>query len=383
VKILIDALSARIGGGITYIRSILPALYRADNRHEYHVLLSERYQESLIEGLPPGTYPLVVSLQATPLIYRWWYLQTEVPRILRDGLFHMLFTVAEIGTVNAPCPSVVLVRNNVFFAKKSAFSPFQRLQLVAYRAIRQPFVYLTLYRADRLVFVSDAFRQEVTKQKRRLSQAKTCVIHHGISPDFNANSTLARGNSIFDGHPYLLAVSTLMPHKNYETLLNAFARLKFSAPHLHLVIAGSINHGSLYHALLTLAEKLAIIERVHFSGEVPHEKLPALYRQASAFILSSRLESFCHPLVEAMACGVPVIASDLPVCQEICQDAALYFSPNDIDTLVDHIMTVTCNPAVRNTMVQKGLGRAQQFSWDRTAEKLLQVLEEVSNMGHY
>ncbi len=115
--------------------------------------------------------------------------------------------------------------------------------------------------------------------------------------------------------------------------------------------------------------------RVHFVGRLGHERLAAFYRKASVFILPSRLETFGHPLVEAMA---SVVASDIPVCREICRDATRYFPPDDIETMVNQVRTVLREPGVRGALVQKGLERAQDFNWDSTAEQLVQVFEEIA-----
>ena len=118
---------------------------------------------------------------------------------------------------------------------------------------------------------------------------------------------------------------------------------------------------------------------MHFLGSMEYEKLPHLYRNALVFVLPSRLETFGHPLVEAMASGVPIVASDLPICREICQNAALYFDVNDASELAQRIVTLIENPELRQRLREFGLERAKEFSWERTAAQMVEIFEEVIN----
>lgn len=385
MRILIDATMVREGGGVTYIRHILPALVRQDGNHEYHVLLSKRYQSKLIANLPDGIYAITPDLPAEPLFRRFWYLQTAVPRLLRGGGFDLLFSTAEFSPLHTPCPLVVAAHNLKLYAPLRVFPHIhQRLQLILRRLLRQPFVYRTLRRADRVVFVSEALRREVITQMR-LNVEKTRVIYHGVSHAFFSAKGSNPGSSITNGQPYLLSVSTLAPHKNFESLLHAFARVvaRDEGQGMHLVIAGSTTRNARLHQSLAMqAHTLGVSSRVHFMGRVEHDRLPPLYRDAAVFILSSRLESFGLPLVEAMASGVPVVASDLQVCREICRDAALYFLPDDPETLATHVLAVLREQAIAQTLSSRGLRYAQDFSWDNTARQLVQVFEEVMLEHH-
>lgn len=381
MEILINALSAREGGGVTYIKHLLPALVREGKSHEYHVLLSQRYQRNLIECLPLEVHPLILDLRATPLLYRWWYIQRNLPKLLRQRRFGLLLTVNEIGTLWSPCPHVVLVRNLNIYAPLVALSNWRdRMRLLIYRIAREPLAYLTLRRADRIVFVSRSFCRQVTEQLH-LEPSKARVVYHGVNPIFSTVGNRVKG----DGHsispeqgPYLLAVSTIVPHKNYKTLLAAFAMVRHPEGdrEVNLAIAGGIGDVALYRSLKQQVQALAISDRVHFLGRVEYESLPTLYRNAIALIFPSRLETFGHPLVEAMASGTPVVASDLPVCHEICQDAALYFQPDDVTGLANHITALLKGPGLRQSLREKGLQRATQFSWEHTAAQMVRIFEE-------
>lgn len=376
MRILIDALGARVGGGITYIQCILPALLRLGRKHSYAVLLSPRYQRALIDGLPKSVEAIHWDVPAQPLARRWWYQQTELPQLLKRGSFDLFFAPGESSYFRVPTRFVIMARNPSIYASTDAFGS-QRVRLLLHRLVRQPLVFFSLHKADRVVFVSEAFRNQVMRQMH-LTTDKTRVVHHGLSPIFwqpfvQSEPALAHPS---DTQPYLLAVSTINPHKNYETLLRAYARLPADAP--HLVIAGKPMHQPTYHQLQAIVAQEQIEDRVHFLGVVPYQELPALYQRATAFVFPSRLETFGHPLVEAMASGTPVIASDLPVCKEICRDVALYFAPDDVGGLVGHMQQLLCDVNLRNRLVQRGRERAEDFSWDESARRLVEVFEELA-----
>lgn len=378
MRILIDATTAREGGGTTYIRNILPALLRQAEVHEYHILLSSLYQGKLITELPEKLKPVAPRLPATPLV-RWLYLQMVVPHLLRRGGFDLFFSVSEVSALHTPCPRVVLAQNLKFYTPLNSFPQFsQRWHLLIRRLTRQPFAYLTVRSADRIIFVSESFRQTVMA-RMHLCREKTQVIYHGLNPVFRLANDELSADPIVGIGPYLLTVSSITEHKNVETLLQGFARVivEGADQELQLTVVGSSLNTGLCQSLLSQASALGIANRVHFVGHVEPERLVTFYRNAKVFVLPSRLESFGLPLIEAMACGAPVVASDLPVCREICKDAALYFSPSDPETLATQVLTILRRTDMAEELIQRGLERAKDFSWDNTAQQLVRTFEEV------
>lgn len=132
-------------------------------------------------------HPVIVDLPAEPLWRRWWWMQRAMPKILKNGKFDLLFTVTEIGTLHPPCPHIVMCRNLNIFAPLGSLNGHRLLKQLRYRLFREPLAYLTLLRADRIVFVSRAFLRQVTRQLH-LNSSKTCVIYHGVNPIFFTRS---------------------------------------------------------------------------------------------------------------------------------------------------------------------------------------------------
>jgi glycosyltransferase involved in cell wall biosynthesis len=182
---------------------------------------------------------------------------------------------------------------------------------------------------------------------------------------------------------YLLYVGTLQPRKNLSRLIEAFARLA-GAPafadvqqsdSLRLVLAG--RRGWLYDDLVAQVERLGLAGRVFFPGYVADADLPALYSGALAFVFPSLYEGFGLPVLEAGACGVPVITSNTSSLPEVAGDAALLVDPHDVDAIAEAMYRLVTDEALRAELVRRGFENVKRFSWEKCARETLAVLEEV------
>lgn len=202
------------------------------------------------------------------------------------------------------------------------------------------------------------------------------VVYHGVDESFRATGQDSSdcGDWPTVGVPYILSVSNLLVHKDYETLIRGYAEVvsRYSIPHA-LLIAGAILDRRYYESLVEMARRLNIETRVRFLGNVPHQRMPRLYHHADLFVLPSLAETFGMPFAEAMTAGVPVIAADIPVVREVCQSAALYFPPRDARQLAMCVKEVLTNKELAIAMRRMGRQRARVFSWRTTAETTLQT----------
>ncbi len=173
--------------------------------------------------------------------------------------------------------------------------------------------------------------------------------------------------------PYLLHVGQAYPHKNLERLIRAFARLVPLHPDLRLVLAGK-PHPTETPRLRALVDHLGLQRRVQFRAYVPYADLPDLYRGALALVYPSLWEGFGLPVLEAMACGTPVITSFGSGTEEVAGEAALLVDPADSGSISDAIALVARDPARRFTLRQLGLARAGQFSWSSAGAKTAKLL---------
>ncbi|NJN54160.1 MAG: glycosyltransferase family 4 protein [Anaerolineae bacterium] len=172
---------------------------------------------------------------------------------------------------------------------------------------------------------------------------------------------------------YLLHVGTLQPRKNIPTLLDAFAKLQEAD--LHLVLIGG--KGWLYEEIFARVQALGLTERVHFTGYVPDEELPLWYNGAELLLLPSLYEGFGMPVVEAMACGTPVIAANGSSLPEAVGEAGLLFAAEDAVELAAQITAVCHDPQLSAKMRAHGLAHARQFSWDRAGRETAEVYRKA------
>jgi len=168
--------------------------------------------------------------------------------------------------------------------------------------------------------------------------------------------------------PYLLCVSNRKPHKNEFRIVQAFARAHIDL-RVHLVFTGESNL-----PLADWIEKQGVTLRVNFVGSVPEEKLPSLYRGATALIFPSLYEGFGLPLLEAMACGTPVVTAKVTALPEVAGDAALLADPTSVDEIAAAIENVTGDDSLRLQLKEKGLARARSFTWAGTCARVHRLL---------
>jgi glycosyltransferase involved in cell wall biosynthesis len=180
---------------------------------------------------------------------------------------------------------------------------------------------------------------------------------------------------------YLLFVSTIEPRKGLDTLVEAYARLGAAYQEVGLVITGK--QGWYAEQLFAQVKRLGLGERVRFTDYVADEDLPALYSAAEALAFPSRYEGFGLTVLEAMACGCPVICSNVSSLPEVAGDAARLVSPDDADALAAALSATLADASLRRAMRARGLAQAARFSWDKTARETLAVYERVAkgNVG--
>jgi len=174
---------------------------------------------------------------------------------------------------------------------------------------------------------------------------------------------------------YLLYVGNLLAHKNLRRLLRAFSLIARKMPY-KLVIAG-YKDPRYYPELEAEVEALGHAEKVLFLNYVSADELTALYAGAKAFILLSLYEGFGFPPLEAMACGCPVVVSNVASLPEVCGDAAYYIDPHDVESIAQGIHRVLTDESLKQGLIKKGLERVKLFSWEQSAREHIKIFEEV------
>jgi glycosyltransferase involved in cell wall biosynthesis len=233
-------------------------------------------------------------------------------------------------------------------------------------------------RASAILAVSQATKNDLVRLYG-LNPEKISVVHEAAAPHFAPASPdhIARVRSRYQlPDPYLLHVGTIEPRKNLVRLLEASHRLRKAGEDVRLVVVGS--KGWLYEGFFQRLEELELADAVALPGYVPDADLPALYSGARLVVVPSLYEGFGLPVLEAMACGAPVVCSNVSSLPEVGGDAARYFDPTDVAGMADQILTLWRDPAMRQAMRQAGLARAAQFSWERAAQETLAIYRRTA-----
>jgi len=178
-------------------------------------------------------------------------------------------------------------------------------------------------------------------------------------------------------YPYILYLGTLEPRKNVERLIEAFIQLKKKQINEKLLISGI--KGWDYQSIFDKVASLGVEKEIIFSGFIPNELIPFLYNGASAFVYPSLYEGFGLPVLEAMACGVPVVTSNVSSLPEVAGDAAILINPYSVDELADGIWRILSDEELRNQCIEKGIERAKSFTWERCAMETMKAFNEVCN----
>ncbi len=297
---------------------------------------------------------------------------TLVPAALRRlgvDVFHGMDHVG-IPFVGRTGKTVVTVHDVIVLILPETFTPRHRLVVrTALARVRR--------RADRIIVPSLAVKRDV-EGRLGVPGDRVVVTPEGCEPRFRpvGSAGARRAAAARYGLPprYVLAVGTLEPRKNLTALLRAFARLRRDGdvdPELQLVLAGA--RGWLDEPIFQTVRSLGIEEAVHFPGFIEDDDLPAVYGRADLFVFPSLYEGFGLPLIEAMACGVPVVTSNVSSMPEVAGDAALLVDPRDTEGLATAIARALRDGALRDRLRAAGIARARRFSWEATARRTLDV----------
>jgi glycosyltransferase involved in cell wall biosynthesis len=226
-----------------------------------------------------------------------------------------------------------------------------------------------LQKADKIITVSNFSKNEYTKYFGLEKDFKQIVaIHNGISINKNIYSNPYN-------RPYILTVGNIKPHKNLSRLLDAFNKIMDSIPHTLLIVGKK--SGFIGGDMNLIKKANAFGERVVMTGFLSDDKLQSYYSHADAFIFPSIYEGFGFPPLEAMAAGIPVIASKAASITEVCGDAALYFDPYNIDEMAENILQMVNDQTLGNLYISKGKNHVKKYTWDKTAFQTSNIIKNL------
>ncbi|RME50095.1 MAG: glycosyltransferase family 1 protein [Caldilineae bacterium] len=355
------------GAGVSnYSQNLLSALGQAGSRHRFTAFLSDPAFQA--EGVTLVRTRWPAHLPPARILWE----QTALPWALRRqdaALVHGLVNVLPLAT---SVPGVVTVHDLSFIHMPEKFPPAKRFYLE--RLCRA-----SAARARRIIAVSRQTADDLVRCFG-VKADRIEVVYNGVAAHFRPEADrveMGPPRSLVEvDRPFLLYVGTLEPRKNLVRLVEAFARWRQGRPsarEVQLVLAGA--KGWYYEEIFQQVQALELQEVVRFPGFIPTEELPGWYRAAAAFVYPSLFEGFGLPVVEAMACGTPVICSDAASLREVAGDAALIAPAEDVDAWVAGLDAFFTQPGLADDLRRRGLERASRFTWERAAAETIAVYE--------
>lgn len=366
MRIAIDAhmIGERETGNETYTLNLIRGLLAQDDENQY--LLYTTHPEVLRARLP-SEKARIVSLWPTASLLR---IPLAMPLMVRKQDVSLLH-VNYIAPPYSPCPTVVTVHDLSFLLFPHFFTPRDRLLL-------STLVPMSVQRAAKVIAVSQRTKEDLLEHYH-LPEDKVAVTYEAASEVFRPleeRSVLTQWRERYGLHrPFILTLGNLQPRKNMVRLVMAYDRVRKRGFTHQLVIAGQAHWRSseIYRAV----EEHGLEDEVLFTGYVPDSDLPLLYNAADLFVLISLYEGFGLPVLEAMACGIPVVASRTGSLPEVVGEAGLLVDPLDIEGISEAMAEVLSHPHLASQLKDRGLKRAANFSWHKTAKQTLDVYREV------
>jgi glycosyltransferase involved in cell wall biosynthesis len=371
LHIAIDAHSVGtdLGGNESYATNLIEALAQIDQTNLYTLYVTKAAAIERFADRWPN-FEVKLTLPHTPLVRIPLTLSRELRRNPVD-LLHVQYTAPPF----APCPIVTTIHDLAFEHLPETFNrrSWMQMRLTVRRTAR---------RAAHIITVSGYSRDDISRTYK-IPPERITVTHEAASAHFAPVDDPAELKRIREMYgiqrDYLLSLSSIQPRKNLVRLIEAYTQLRRAnsdEQFPQLVLAGK--RGWLENETFRAAERSGLGKDILFTGYVPDRDLPGLYSGAVCFVYPSYFEGFGLPLVEAMQCGVPVIAGNRTSIPEVLGEAGLLFDPFDANELASAIARLIKDPACLATFRDKGIARAKTFNWQLTAKQTLVVYERAA-----
>ena len=378
MRLFINALGATAGGGLTYVWNALPKL-AAHPVIEVSILADQTARLSNSENTKIFSAP---KLRGTFSRFLWE--QREVPKLIEKTGSDMLLCAGNFAVWNCRVPQILLSRNSLYTSRDFGRDLWGRREyrLLAETRFKGVLARASVRRAELTIAPSAAFAEELEKWTGHTVAA----LHHGFDRERFFHDPAPLPSPIceklrpVDGLVSLLFVSHYNYYRNFETLFRALPLLKNRLPSqkVRLVLTCELSDGANPGSYRTrearsLLEQLQIENDVVQLGSVPYSQLHHVYHACDLYVTPAYSESFSHPLVEAMASGLPIVASDIPVHREITNGAALFFERFSPADLADRVAECVHSPGLLSQLQERGLGRANDFSWKNHVDQLIEM----------
>jgi glycosyltransferase involved in cell wall biosynthesis len=373
MKILINAISAKAGGIVTYTSNLIAAL---EARGADFVV-------AVPETFPDTPHTMRVRASNYPPLRRLAWEQSVWRAVVHRKKPHVLFSSANFGLLGSPVPQMLMVREGGLFDPlyMATIAPDQGLRPAIQRYLRRRLMLTSAQANDHIITPTRAMRDML------LDWAPDLAGRCSVNPYGTLVDTFQPANRRpwrADGTLRTLYVSVYYPHKNPADQVLACEKLRAEGIEATMRLTMDRDHmasirGSardLYHVDCGVAAGFLTL------GRVGYDQLPAMYAEHDVFVFPSVSETFGHPMIEALASGIPVVAADVPVNREVLGDAALYFTPFRHSELAAQLRRLDADPALRQRLTEAGRLRATaSFDWNDHVSRLLDLFEQLATTG--
>lgn len=370
MRIAINTTSANYGGGVTYLKHLIRHLAIINNNNDYIILTTVQNKEIWeVEG--KNIFIKSLKLPSVSLYLRLFWEQFILPFYLKREKIDLLFSPANIMPMFSPCKNVVTIQHLTNFQFPNAF-PFLKRKAISF------LMRISCHRANAIIAISRYTKEDLTKHID-IPKQKIRIIYHGVDSFFKPIKKEVAKKKVEGllgvNAYYVLSVSSGV-HRNIIGAIKAFKMIanNFKKP-LKFINLGL--KGSDWRKTRAEIKKLGLENDVILARYIPHEQMNLLYSGAEILLSPTFGDSFSLPLVEAMACGCPIVTSNNTAPSEIIGNAGIKVDPYNVNEIANAGYRVITDLEFKDELIKKGLKRAKEFSWEKTARETLRVFEEV------
>lgn len=378
IGIITNFLDEQAGGIATYTYNLINNLNRIDKKNEYFLI----HHTNTNLDIYKKNKEIISSFLNTPLFKLTSWRFIKLPLFLKKNnafaldIIHDTYEIGPLSLVNLPTKKIITVYD------LSAYLFPQYHNFLNY-LLHKLLFRKTLLNANYVLTISKNSKKDLVKHFN-INPNKIKVTYLGVNEKFKLYKNKTELDDVRRKYnlpkKFILNVSTLEPRKNIPNLLKAYGKL-YEKIKIPLIIIGKT--GWKYKKIFKAIENCNLKDKIILLGYIRQKDLPAIYNLATVFVYPSFYEGFGLPVLEAMACGCPVITSNTSSLPEVAGKAAVMTNPYDVNTLSKTMRKVLTDENLRKSMIKRGLKQVKKFSWNRCAKQTLKAYNKIYNERSY